>query len=270
MTSGGTLTDVSVLRTPLMPPTSAARGPWWASPWLHVVWTSMMWAARAATTLVPRDDTPQTWGAEIQAIVCSTAHRRRLGRRETRAHTIGRGCCRCRPDPPPHRVLGLRRAGRGAVATPGRPRRRRPPRARRRRPRPRPSEAPETPEVAPATGRVLKVKGMRVNAPEGLGDDAASGGRSRFLQPAGTAGHASARCRRSSGSPTRGSSPIEEIADEEAADMGRGGKRLDDLEIDGTQVYHLVWTDEKGVVGRAVRHHRRGPAGRAGVHLRQR
>jgi hypothetical protein len=105
-----------------------------------------------------------------------------------------------------------------------------------------PSEAPETPEVAPATGRVLKVKGMRVNAPEGWETTMrVAVGHGSF--PPGQLGTTAGVTR----FPNSGLFTIEEIADEEVADLGRGGKRLDDLEIDGTQVYHLVWTDEKGV-----------------------
>ena len=105
-----------------------------------------------------------------------------------------------------------------------------------------PSEAPETPEVAPATGRVLKVKGMRVNAPEGWETTMrVAVGHGSF--PPGQVGTTAGVTR----FPNSGLFTIEEIADEEDADLGRGGKRLDDLEIDGTQVYHLVWTDEKGV-----------------------
>jgi hypothetical protein len=105
-----------------------------------------------------------------------------------------------------------------------------------------PSEAPETPEVAPATGRVLKVKGMRVNAPEGWETTMrVAVGHGSF--PPGQLGTTAGVTR----FPNSGLFTIEEIADEELADLGRGGKRLDDLEIDGTQVYHLVWTDERGV-----------------------
>ncbi len=105
-----------------------------------------------------------------------------------------------------------------------------------------PSEAPETPEVAPATGRVLKVKGMRVHAPEGWETTMrVAVGHGSF--PPGQVGTTAGVTR----FPNSGLFTIEEIADEEVADLGRGGKRLDDLEIDGTQVYHLVWTDEKGV-----------------------
>ena len=105
-----------------------------------------------------------------------------------------------------------------------------------------PSEVPETPEVAPATGPVLKVKGMRVNAPEGWETTLrAAVGHGSF--PPGQLGTTAGVTR----FPNTGLFTIEELADEQVGDMGRGGKRLDDLEIDGTQVYHLVGTDEKGV-----------------------
>lgn len=103
-------------------------------------------------------------------------------------------------------------------------------------------EPDSTPAVAPATGRVLKVKGMRVNAPEGWETTMrVAVGHGSF--PPGQVGTTAGVVR----FPNSGLFTIEEIADEEVADLGRGGKRLDDLEIDGTQVYHLVWTDEKGV-----------------------
>lgn len=106
-----------------------------------------------------------------------------------------------------------------------------------------PTGEPEpTPTVAPATGRVLKVKGMRVHAPEGWETTLrAAVGHGSF--PPGQLGTTAGVTR----FPNSGLFTIEEIADEEVADMGRGGKRLDDLEIDGTQVYHLVGTDERGV-----------------------
>jgi hypothetical protein len=86
------------------------------------------------------------------------------------------------------------------------------------------------------------VKGMRVNAPEGWETTMrVAVGHGSF--PPGQLGTTAGVTR----FPNSGLFTIEEIADEEVADLGRGGKRLDDLEIDGTQVYHLVWTDEKGV-----------------------
>ena len=83
---------------------------------------------------------------------------------------------------------------------------------------------------------------MRVNAPEGWETTMrVAVGHGSF--PPGQVGTTAGVTR----FPNSGLFTIEEIADEEVADLGRGGKRLDDLEIDGTQVYHLVWTDEKGV-----------------------
>lgn len=105
-----------------------------------------------------------------------------------------------------------------------------------------PSETPETPEVAPATGPVLKVKGMQVNAPEGWETTIrVAAGHGAF--PTGQIGTTAGVNR----FPNSGLFTIDEIADEEVADMGRGGKRLDDLEVDGVQVYHLVGSEEKGV-----------------------
>lgn len=106
-----------------------------------------------------------------------------------------------------------------------------------------PSESPETPEVAPATGPVLKVKGMRVNAPEGWETTMrVAAGQSAF--PLGQVGTTAGVNR----FPNSGLYTTEELAGEELAALGRSGKRLDDLEIDGMQVYHLVGAPEKGAV----------------------
>jgi hypothetical protein len=105
-----------------------------------------------------------------------------------------------------------------------------------------PSESPETPEVAPATGPVLSVKGMRVKAPKGW-DTTIKVAAGHGAYPRGQTRTYVTLVR----FPNSGLYEIDELGDEEVGDMGRGGKRLDDLEIDGTQVYHLVGSPEKGV-----------------------
>lgn len=104
-----------------------------------------------------------------------------------------------------------------------------------------PSETASTPAVAPATGPVLKVKGMRVRAPEGwLTTIRVAAGQNAY--PRGQVGTTAGVNR----FPNSGLYEIDELGDEQLGDMGRGRKRLDDLEIDGTQVYHLVGSPEKG------------------------
>jgi hypothetical protein len=105
-----------------------------------------------------------------------------------------------------------------------------------------PSESPEVPEVAPATGPLLKVKGMRVNAPKGW-ETTIQVAAGHGAYPLGQTDTYVTLVR----FPNSGLYEIDELADEEVGDMGRGGKRLDDLEVDGMQVYHLVGSPEKGV-----------------------
>ncbi|WP_159081373.1 hypothetical protein [Nocardioides sediminis] len=105
-----------------------------------------------------------------------------------------------------------------------------------------PSESPETPEVAPATGPVLQVKGMKVNAPEGWETTMrAAVGHGSF--PPGQVGTGAGLTR----FPNTGLFTVDELGNEQVDEMGKGGKRLGDLEIDGAQVYHLVGSPEKGV-----------------------
>jgi hypothetical protein len=98
------------------------------------------------------------------------------------------------------------------------------------------------PEIVPATGAVLKVKGMQVNAPKGWETTLrAAVGHGSF--PSGQLGTTAGVVR----FPNSGLFTIEEIADEEVPDMGKGGKRLDDRFIDGFLVYHLVGSPKPGV-----------------------
>lgn len=98
------------------------------------------------------------------------------------------------------------------------------------------------PEIVPATGPVLRVKGMQVNAPKGWETTLrAAVGHGAF--PSGQLGTTAGVVR----FPNSGLFTIEEIADEEVPDMGKGGERLDDRFIDGLQVYHLVGSPKAGV-----------------------
>lgn len=105
------------------------------------------------------------------------------------------------------------------------------------------SEAtPSRPEVAPAAGPVLKVKGMRVNAPKGWETTIqVAAGHAAF--PTGQIGTTVGVNR----FPNSGLYTIEELADADVGDMGKGRKRLDDRFIDGFLVYHLVGSPEPGV-----------------------
>jgi hypothetical protein len=105
-----------------------------------------------------------------------------------------------------------------------------------------PTETESTPEVAPATGPMIKVKGMRVNAPKGwLTSISVAAGQSAF--PRGVIGtlvglHLF---------PNSQLFTVEELAVEELGYIGARRKRLDDLLIDGFQVYHLQGSPEPGV-----------------------
>jgi hypothetical protein len=105
-----------------------------------------------------------------------------------------------------------------------------------------PTESASTPEVAPATGPAIKVKGLRVNAPNGwLASISVAAGQSAY--PRGVTGtlvglHLF---------PNSELLTVEELAVEELGYIGAGRKRLDDLLIDGYQVYHLQASPEPGV-----------------------
>lgn len=98
------------------------------------------------------------------------------------------------------------------------------------------------PEIVPATGAVLKVKGMQVNAPKGWETTLrAAVGQGAF--PSGQLGTGVGVVR----FPNSGLFTIEEIADQDVRYLGKGGKRLDDRFVDGLLVYHLVGSPEPGV-----------------------
>lgn len=99
-----------------------------------------------------------------------------------------------------------------------------------------------TPTISPATGETIRVKGMRVNAPKGwLTSISVAAGQSAY--PRGVTGtlvglHLF---------PNSQLLTVEELAVEELAHIGARRKRLDDLLIDGYQVYHLQGSPEPGV-----------------------
>ncbi len=99
-----------------------------------------------------------------------------------------------------------------------------------------------TPEVAPATGPVIRVRGMRVNVPQGwetsIAVAAAQGAFPRGI--VGTALDVSLF-------PNGELYTIDELGDEQLNRLGRSAERLDDLTVDGFQVYHLVGSSDPGV-----------------------
>lgn len=105
-----------------------------------------------------------------------------------------------------------------------------------------PTETESTPVVAPASGPTIKVKGIRVNAPKGwLASMSVAAGQSAY--PRGVIGtlvglHLF---------PNSELFTVEELAVEELGSIGARRKRLDDLTIDGYQVYHLQGSPEPGV-----------------------
>lgn len=104
------------------------------------------------------------------------------------------------------------------------------------------STATPVPEVAPATGPVIKVKGMRVNVPQGWQTSiSVAAGQTGF--PTGVIGTLIGV----NLFPNSGLYTIDELGDEQVNRLGKGGKRLDDLEVDGFQIYHLVGSPEAGL-----------------------
>jgi hypothetical protein len=104
-----------------------------------------------------------------------------------------------------------------------------------------PAETASTPEVAPATGPVIKVKGFRVNAPEGW--------RAQIRLPISQFAYETGKLKTvmSVYSFPIGDYTLDELARTEVRVMGPRGRRLHDTELDGTTVYHVVGNPEPGV-----------------------
>jgi hypothetical protein len=104
-----------------------------------------------------------------------------------------------------------------------------------------PAETASTPEVAPATGPVIKVKGLRVNAPEGW--------RALIRLPISQFAYETGKVRTvmSVYSFPIGDYTLDELARMEVRAMGARGRRLHDTELDGTTVYHVAGNPEPGV-----------------------
>jgi hypothetical protein len=104
-----------------------------------------------------------------------------------------------------------------------------------------PPETASTPEVAPATGPVIKVKGLRVNAPEGW--------RALIRLPISQSAY-KAGTFKTVMSVYRfpiGDFTLDELARTDIKEMGPRGRRLEDTEVGGTPVYHVVGHPEPGV-----------------------
>ena len=103
-----------------------------------------------------------------------------------------------------------------------------------------PAEVETTTGVAPATGKVIKVENLRVNAPQGWFVSDPLGMQQAASPPELGTMLTVFRF------PNSELFTIDELADEEVSDMGKGGKRLDDVELDGQQVYHLTGQPSPG------------------------
>lgn len=107
---------------------------------------------------------------------------------------------------------------------------------------PTPAETESSPGVAPATGPVLKVAGLRVNAPRGWDTTIrVNAGHGAF--PRGIL----ATMMTLNLFPNSSIFTIEELAEADLGYMGARKKRLDDLTIDDHQFFHLRGSTEPGV-----------------------
>lgn len=98
-----------------------------------------------------------------------------------------------------------------------------------------PTEAESaSPTVAPATGKVIKVEGLKVRTPQGWNTNIPLA-----LQQAAFPKGLIATFMRVYRFPNSGLFTIDELAQSELAEYGSKGRRLEDLELDGEQVYHL-------------------------------
>ena len=105
-----------------------------------------------------------------------------------------------------------------------------------------PTETESTPEVAPATGPVIKVKGYKVHVPEGW--------RALIRLPIGQSAYRTGVLEtmiRVYRFPNSGLYTVDELGDEQAKDYGSRGRRVDDTELDGQPSYHLIGNPEPGV-----------------------
>jgi hypothetical protein len=99
-----------------------------------------------------------------------------------------------------------------------------------------------TPTVAPATGKAIKVEGLMVRTPQGWNTNIPLA-----LQQAAFPKGVIGTIMRVYHFPNSGLFTIDELADAEVAEYGANGRRLEDLELDGEQVYHLVGNPDRGV-----------------------
>jgi len=102
--------------------------------------------------------------------------------------------------------------------------------------------SPTVAAVAPATGKVIKVEGLKVRTPQGWNTTIALSLQQGAF-PKGVIGTIMRVYR----FPNSGLFTIDELADAEVGEFGSKGRRLEDLELDGEQVYHLRGNPERGV-----------------------
>lgn len=104
-----------------------------------------------------------------------------------------------------------------------------------------PTEAESSPTIEPATGKVIKVEEIRARVPEGW----ITSIRLPIQQGAFPSGVLYTFIRVFH-FPNSGLFTIDELGDVERKTFGSKGKRLDDLVIDGQQVYHLTGNPDRG------------------------
>lgn len=106
-----------------------------------------------------------------------------------------------------------------------------------------PTEAESaSPTVAPATGKVIKVEGLKVRTPQGWNTNIPLA-----LQQAAFPKGLIGTIMRVYHFPNSGLFTIDELAESEVAEYGSKGRRLEDLELDGQPVYHLAGNPDPGV-----------------------
>ncbi len=98
-----------------------------------------------------------------------------------------------------------------------------------------------TPTVAPATGKVIKVRGLSVRVPEGWTPNIRL-----TIQQGAFPTDRIGTIMRVFRFPNSDLFTIDELADEEVGSFGPRGKRVDDLFMDGQKIYHLVGNPHRG------------------------
>lgn len=105
-----------------------------------------------------------------------------------------------------------------------------------------PTETTPTPDVAPATGPAIRVRGLKVRVPEGW-NPTIPYAIQQAAAPASVFGSLISVFR----FPNSGLYTIDELGDAEVPDMGGRARRHDDVELDGQPFYHLTGNLEPGL-----------------------